>query len=287
MSVSKLHLDLDNSFFVNINGSVSPVVEKCLNYIIKDEGLTACDVNVKDISTNGGNYMGSLQEIQLKGLSPTGQKEINLFLKNKLVVEEFNELIDDAYNREAFCYNELINIYNVLQEDANIPTEERFRTVKCYKESNIDVTILENLTKKGYTTPNRLDAVSFEFASETLKQLAKFHALSFALRKRNPEFFEKHIKPLRSIYNLDEKWHKFIKQVFDNAVVHLDTESRNKLVEHYPKMIERFIQFVNISDDDAICLCHGDFRPNNIMKLEEMKGELCCESHRNHIYNLN
>jgi hypothetical protein len=254
-----------------LDGNISPVVEKCLTHIIDKENFVYYNLGVRDITTKGGNYMGILQEIDLKGKSKNGEKEISLFLKNRPIGEGFNMLpLEEAYNREAFYYNELAKIYDKLQEDANVPNEDRLKIPKSYQESNSDVTILDNLSKKGFITSNRLDGMSLGFAEKSIKQLAQFHGMSFVLKAKMPEYFEERIKPLKSPMNPNDEFKDFLKNIFDPALICLEGESRRKMENIFPVMYEKYEQFVNRDHDNAICLCHGDFRPNNIMFLEKV-----------------
>jgi hypothetical protein len=254
-----------------LSGNISPVVKKCLSQIIEDQGFLNYNVNIKDISTNGGNYLATLQEIDLTGKSLNGDKEINLFLKNRLNSDDFKLLpLDEVYIREAFYYNELTKIYNQLQEDANIPEAERFQIVKTYIDSNSEVTILDNLTKKGYTTCDRPDVISVDFAEMSIKQLAKFHALSFVLKNNMPDFFQSRIKAMKSLFSIQSEFKGLLEKLFNESLTFLDSESRSKIENYLPVMLDSYIKFVNRGADEAVCLCHGDFRPNNVMLIEKV-----------------
>ncbi|CAG9794069.1 unnamed protein product [Diatraea saccharalis] len=264
-----------NLHATHIDGNISPTVEKSIIRIVQKEGFLDYKVDIRDISTDGGNYLANLQEIEVKGKTKSGEKEIDLFIKNKLQTESCPIPIDEAYEREAFFYNELAEIYNELQEKANVPVEERLEIAKSYKESNSDATILENLAKKGYKTWSRFEPISQQFAEISIKELAKFHALSFALQRKRPEYFESKIKTIKHLMELSSEWENYLGDVCAATASFLENEGYEKglKVKFFSKIIENYKLLVNPPDTLSTCLCHGDFRPNNIMILEE-NGEI-------------
>ncbi|CAG9794070.1 unnamed protein product [Diatraea saccharalis] len=254
---------------IHIDGNISPTVEKSIMRIVEKEGFLEYTLDIRNISTNGGNYLANLQEIDVKGKTECGEKEIDLFVKNKLQTDSVPLPLDEAYEREAFYYNELVEIYDKLQEEAKVPVEERLEIAKSYKESNSDTTILENLTKKGFKTCSRLQPISQEFAEISIKQLAKFHALSFALKIRRPEYFESKIKTLNNFMRIDTEMEDYIDKICSTAASSLNNIDHKKRLEKFStKMIDHYKTLINPPDGLATCLCHGDFRSNNIMILE-------------------
>ncbi|RVE47386.1 hypothetical protein evm_007985 [Chilo suppressalis] len=252
------------------DNNVAPNINKCIKRIAQIEGFQDYKVEVQDVSTDGGNYMAILQTINIKGKTETASKEISLFVKNKFQsLQDSLTTLDDFYKREVFYYNELSTIYDELQDEVNIPIDERLRRAKSYNESNLEAIILENLSKKGYTVRPRLEPMSLQFAEISVKQLAKFHALAFVLKCKKPEYYEMKVKPLSYPVKASTEWEDYIVTACATAANCLDSDSKVRLENFKNKILKVYKDFVSSPTDKSSCLCHGDFRANNMLVKEE------------------
>ncbi|CAH2211051.1 jg3633, partial [Pararge aegeria aegeria] len=260
----------DNTNYVSeAEAKILPSVQNALKNIIAKEGFTLYKLTRRTIASNGSNYMADLYEIDIKGQTNEGYKEIHLFLKHIIPVEAIQSLIDVniCYSHEVFFYNELSEVFNKLQENAKIPEGERFKTVKNY-ECNQDAMILENLARKGFKTLHRMDVMPIQFAELSITQLARLHGLSFVLKHKNRDYFEEKIKRIESPLHFDkiEVWKPFVKRQFENSTKYFGTgvqEKINQFLEN--KFIEKFPKHFKGVTDSIKCLCHGDFRISNVM----------------------
>lgn len=172
-------------------------LDQSIRQIVEKEGYIKYKVDKRCVSTNGGNYLALLYEIDVTGRTKDGDKEINIFVKHAIDIESFQLLsVSQVYQSELFIYKNLSKMFTAIQENANVPSEEIYKMVKVYDESNTDAIIMENLTKKGFTTYHRMDEMPLQFIEISIKYLAKFHALSFVLKETEPEYFNNKIKPL-------------------------------------------------------------------------------------------
>ncbi|XP_050664906.1 uncharacterized protein LOC126965383 [Leptidea sinapis] len=257
------------------DSKLSPEVQKAIRYIIQNEGYMKYQIETVALSPNGTNYLACLFEINITGHTKEGPKETNLFIKHTIPKENTHGMfeIDDVYMKEVNFYTNLNRLYEKLQEDANVPCHRRFRTVKCYDESNTDAIIMENLTKKGYTVLNRMETMSLEYARLAIQEIAKFHALSFAIQKKMPGYFEKNIVNQKYIITFNDKWKQWANQTIDCSLKYIDEDLRSKIKEMYPILYEKFSKYTSSYMSSVNCLCHGDYRPNNMM-AKENKGEI-------------
>ncbi|XP_075979133.1 uncharacterized protein LOC142978539 [Anticarsia gemmatalis] len=241
-------------------------ITQCVKSIIKNEGYINYSVDKKVYRPDGGNFLGVLCEVDIKGTTAGRKKETNLFLKIIVGPSEDMTIISlsDVFRTELFFYNELSRIYMELQNDANVPFKERFKTVKIYNESTPEVIVLENMLKKGYRTNYRKDCMSLDDAEVTVKALAKFHALSFVLEAKRPMYFERKIKCLKTGVACNEDWRDFLMKRCEITLNYLKSESRRRFEAFIPKIYERFIELLTSKCSKKV-LCHGDFRPNNIL----------------------
>nr|XP_021189340.2 uncharacterized protein LOC110375526 [Helicoverpa armigera]XP_049706403.1 uncharacterized protein LOC126053452 isoform X1 [Helicoverpa armigera] len=250
-------------------------LDKSINSIIAKSGFTKYDVEKIPLSTNGGNYLGLLHEINIKGETKEGFKELNIFVKCIIPGESDFQILSvtDVYQIEVFAYKEFLKIIDELQEEAQVPKEERYKMVKCYDESNSEFVIMENIAKKGFITGHRCDVVSLKFAELAMQELAKFHAFSFVLQEKRPDFFEQKIKPLKTPYTFCEQFNQFTRSTVKMTMDNIDDEDTKARVGKFCEgIVERYEKHFT---DETIrrCLCHGDYRPNNIL-MKKTDGEV-------------
>lgn len=262
-----------NRFNVSIDG-LSPKLNNKLGNIIAKEGYRNYHVVNRIITTKGDNYLGELYEIDITGETANGSKETNIFLK--IIPKEchLNAIsVQAAYQSEMFAYNDLQKIYNDVQNEAKVPIDERFRMVNSYDETDEDTIILENIMKKGYRSLHRLDVISLQAAEIAVKQFAKFHSLSFVVRERRPDYFETTIKNIKSPLIFDENWQEMVKILRDNSINYFNEDLKENVEEVFTELLNKFPMYLQ---DKAVvcCLCHGDYRPNNLM-VKELVSSKC------------
>ncbi|CAG9576269.1 unnamed protein product [Danaus chrysippus] len=184
-------------------------VQESLQQIIAKEGYESYEISIKKLSTDGGNYLGDLYEVDVKGTTVKGLKEINLFVKQAIKMNPTESVVNvnSIYQNELFVYNELSKVYSNLQDEAIIPSGERFKVVNSYNESNEDAIILENLSKKGFEVRNRMD-VGSESAEAILIDYQLifwgspvFDLLYFFYMCTDRAFRKKHMTYLKNIYH--------------------------------------------------------------------------------------
>ncbi|XP_022826075.1 uncharacterized protein LOC111356074 [Spodoptera litura] len=144
-----------------------------------------------------------------------------------------------------------------------LPIKERYKTVKSYEESDAEIIIMENVAKKGFKTGHRMDVVSLEFAKMAIEELAKFHALSFVLKAKRPDFFEDQVKIRKIPYKTGEKWHKLAQNIINITLDNIDEGIKKRVEKFCDNIGERFT--VCFENESVRNLCHGDYRANNIL----------------------
>ncbi|KAL0871633.1 hypothetical protein ABMA27_004159 [Loxostege sticticalis] len=253
------------SYIIDIPNTIRDHLKEHIENIAKSEGFLKYKCDVQKKYKNGTNYLGEITEVEIIGETIIGAKEIRIFVKTKPSDGSIIKLlsINDVYSRELYAYKELSETYKQLQEEANVPYEERYTFIKCYEESNIDTIILEDIGKLGYVNWNRLEIISIDFAQKCIKQLAKFHALSFVLEKDKLDYFNCNIKLLKYPFIFNDEYVAFLKNMYETCINHLEGEYKAKL-ESVLDICEKYYQFVNNSSVIR-CLCHGDYRAMNIM----------------------
>lgn len=249
-----------------------PSVKNAIQKIIQTEEFTKYKVIVEAVIPDGGNYLASLYIIDIEGDTQNGTKKVNLFVKQTVCAENLYGFIDieRAYLTEVFFYTELAAVFEELQTKARLSLDQRFRNVKCWRGSGVDAIIMENLAKKGYKTPNRMDIMPLKFAQLSVVQLARLHALSFVMQKEKPDYFEKTAKNIKTVLNLNDKYIEVATKYSEVAVSHFDEDKRTEIINDMPGLIATFFSYLNETVSSVNCICHGDYRMNNILGKEEV-----------------
>lgn len=269
MQVETRHYDFYNDTKICQNTQEKCKLDECVKNIVRKEGYISCDVSKKIIPADGGNYLATLCEIDVKGKAADGDKETAIFVKSITSDCEAMDLLSvpTVYKNELFVYKELIKIYNKLQDERNIPEDQRYNTVKCFEESYDMAIIMENVARNGFKTWHRMCVVSISMAEECVKHLATFHALSFVLEQADPEYFAKNIKTRKSLLKFGDTWDQFIEKFSKLGLEILDADLRSKIEGKVPALMKKYEEY--FTDESAkLCLCHGDYRSNNIMIKE-------------------
>ncbi|CAG4946402.1 unnamed protein product [Parnassius apollo] len=269
-------MSLQSTHFLNLEKSLNDFPEdlrKALSKIITKEGYVCCNVTKRALSTKGGNFLGILHAVDIKGTTNEGEKEINIFVKQANIMNKINAIsIADIYSNEVYVYSELAKVFTYLQNEASIPDNERFKMANSYNESNDKAIILENLVTKGYKSFNRLEVMSLKFAELSVEQLAKFHGLSFVMQRKRPDFYEKRIKNKKWPVKFDSDWNVFITNICNKAIEVLDSKVQGKVKKLLPTFGETYRRYLN-DNAPVWVLCHGDVKVNNIM-MKEINSEI-------------
>ncbi|KAL4705982.1 hypothetical protein ACJJTC_004961 [Scirpophaga incertulas] len=204
------------------------------------EGFEDYKIDTKEIAQDGNNYIAILKEVTVKLTKNREDKQLELFVKvnGPDVAVEFLS-VSEVYNKELFTSLTLSKLYKGLQEEYE---EERF-----------------------YGYKNRLEVISLQYAELCIKQLAKFHALSYVLKKKQPNYYEKAINTIKHPLKLDAVWDVFLEKMARSNLEHLDNIARTKLENSIPDLLKKYKYFFKIPDNIK-CLCHGDFKASNILQ---------------------
>ncbi|KAL0822209.1 hypothetical protein ABMA28_004339 [Loxostege sticticalis] len=254
------------------SGKMDPELKSIVDKIAKKEGFITYNLSVKNITPDGNNYLGLLSEVTVQ--DTVTNKKLDLFVKS--IIANADQLkvisVSEVYGVEIYFYLELSKILEELQANAQIPIEERYTIVKCYKESTTEHIVMENMIKKGFYTWNRFDVISLDFAETAIKQLAKFHALGFVLQEKRPKYYEEKIMPLIYPIKLDEEFHKYFKNMADNILDYLEGDAKRKLKKNITALFEKGQKYTH-NREQTMTMCHGDYRPNNIL-IKTLEGKI-------------
>lgn len=263
-----LNKDIDSKIFDDKNDFPMSLL-KSVHDVIREEEYASYNIEKRLISTVGGNYLSTLYEVDIKGRTAREKKETNIFIKYMIPNEQNIFSVSEVYLMERFAYSELFKLFTELQETANVPDGERFKTIKCYP-SGPEAIMLDNFTRKGFTTPYRMDAISFQFAELAIEQLAKFHGLSFVLQELKPDYYNQKLKKLDQAFKFCEDFDTFYTNMFNLMTSNVSEARKKKLDPLLAGFLKKLPKYLTDKELIGSVVCHGDFRPNNILMKESV-----------------
>ncbi|XP_061384156.1 uncharacterized protein LOC116772115 [Danaus plexippus] len=245
------------------------ILHDFLTVVFDKPGYSQKMIEINNITSGGANYTSALFSINLQ----TSDKTIKLFAKVATMSKEMRTAVkaDKMFRTEEFVYNKLIPIYNNLQKD--LDEEHKFvfpEFYGCNNELGKETVILENLVEHGYKSYSRFKSMDWDHGRVGVEALARFHALSFALSKRDPEGFQKIARDMAYTFDKDTLNQTAIdqfKEMVEKALSVLKEED-------YRERIRKFLFETNLLDKhykplSAPVLAHGDYRLSNLLFKEK------------------
>lgn len=158
---------------------------------------------------NYGSLMVALTVILSEGVN-NSQRSLSLVCKLYPESKEYQEmfLIEKTFQKEVKMYVDVVPALIELQEELNIPQEDRLDVfVKCFgarlkdMEGEVEAAmVLENIKAQGYQMGSRSRGFENRDVEFILKKLALFHATPIALQFHRPKVFQEKILPsLRAV----------------------------------------------------------------------------------------
>lgn len=245
------------------------VVVKFLQNVAKEENYENSEITVKQVDSGGANYSSY---IFLATISSRRKQDLKLFAKVAAIGEEGRESMDDLYKNEAFFYTDFIKSCKTLEEKYEIPPEQRLHMVifyGCSQEKFKETVVLEDLTASGFKSFDRFKSVTWDQTAESLRQLAKFHALNIVLSIEEPKKFEI-AKQEFSIYMSKNVLRDFIKSCHSQIIEATEESNKQRIANFIENNLssDKFKYFFEPINKEVII--HGDYRPNNLMYKTEV-----------------
>ncbi|KAK4878579.1 hypothetical protein RN001_011085 [Aquatica leii] len=163
------------------------------NYL-KTINISDYTLQISSDSTKGNNFMALVKRINVRGKNAKDENtELSFVAKTAEVNEAFRKanFINSIYKREIYTYEKILPSFFELQIRYNVPV--RFESYPEYYVSSTtdfeEFVILKDMKVCGYKNCDKQHFFDFNHASLLIKELGKLHALSFALKEKEPEVF--------------------------------------------------------------------------------------------------
>ncbi|XP_055321909.1 uncharacterized protein LOC129577979 [Sitodiplosis mosellana] len=250
-------------------------IQKLLDKIIKENGFKDCSVQVKQGSNVGDGFMSELSCITLA--ERNSEKKLHLVCKvapsSKNRRKEF--ISDVAFTREAAFYTKLMPSFAKFQAEKNLSKDDQFLAYpKCYAatidgENEHYAIILEDLRPQEFKLWNKVKTSPIENVRLAMREIAKFHGISIAMKDQKPEEFaefEKYTDIFRFFFE-SKNMRDMVRGSYEQAVALLKSQDhKNIMLDLKENFMDYFENILNEKSANYLgVICHGDFWNNNIL----------------------
>lgn len=198
------------------------------------EHLENITIHLEPGTKAGDGYSAIMVRAQISGNKKGEPLSYDVMVKccpNVLEARKFLP-ITAAFKREILFYENLSPVYAQIQEEANVPLEDRLIFAKCYgtcNEFGSEFLIMNNLKACGYTMINKTP-LDYEHSALAIRNLGKNHALALIYKERYPKEFNELLPQLKDIlfedsyefecsgvfYYAEETYKKFLNNIKEN-----------------------------------------------------------------------
>ncbi|XP_018321913.1 uncharacterized protein LOC108734748 [Agrilus planipennis] len=267
--------------------------ENLLNKMVKEIAKENKFVNPKTtiFETVKNGYLGIPHKISIEETNKSGGKgkSLHLFLKSAPTGSRDVLPFRDAFLNEITMYEEVLPTFFKFQKEKGV--KEPFESItKCYKSCSVEnqeLLIFDDLTKHNFLLWDKVVPMTKKSIEFVVKQSAKYHAVSFAIREQRFDVFNK----LTSKLSL-RAFHDFCKSssILQTLVVNaqfalkcFDPRADEQIYNKFNHFLENDLKETALgnSGGNDVVIIHGDswcnnfmfkFKdPNNPDDVEEMK----------------
>lgn len=262
---------------------VSNDVKNLLKNLLEENEIKDFEIHIKPGSIKGDNYLGIIAKVVVTGKdSRNNDVTLDYIIKSAPRSEGFrtNAPIRMAYEREIYMYTNILPEFMRFQEERKVknPFKSFAKCLKTSFEDKDEALIMEDMKQYGFFMQNRRLPLSYEHVSLVLKELAKFHAFSFALRDQKPDLFKMYEEKLEKNF-IDEMDKEMFDQhsdmIYGKARDSLDPTKDAEALERYNKYClvikdEMYNLLSPAAAGDYAVIRHGDTWTNNFLFAYEV-----------------
>ncbi|XP_028135617.1 uncharacterized protein LOC114330472 [Diabrotica virgifera virgifera] len=175
--------------------------------------------------------------------------------------------------RESAFFREIVPIFNKLQTDLKI--KNIFNKIpKCYRtlmKDGYEIIILENLSFSGWGVIDSFVSLNAEGQEVIAKNIAQYHALSFALRHIDKQTFDKHATDFNMtnrevMVKINDVFQDLLCKIIENT---LEETNKQEMLSKFRILMKNVNEqtMLNIVDDlpKEVVVVHGDLHKFNLM----------------------
>lgn len=248
-----------------------------LKEVADARGFEDFEYHVDCISGKGGNYISNVFRVVIRN-TDDNENNFSVIVKT-LVNTERQELFHELHKREVIAYTKVLREFIDVQND--LDSDVKLILPKCLysnTETNNEVIILNDLKDKGFELDGKqakFEYLSFEQINSAVSELAKFHALSFIIKKQVTEKYDKFTSEFQDILfqshflNKSKLKNYFFESFEMSLKLVTDKEAKKKLKRVKEVLLELLQKYMKLGKINV--LCHGDCWVNNMLFKYEVR----------------
>lgn len=252
-------------------------VVKLLDDIAKQEKFVEYEIQTKSGSNHGDGYLGVLTSIQLIGKKNKDSDEtttLHLMCKTPPENEIRREILCSitVFARELYIYTKLLPTFVNFQREKGLTDEESFLSFpKVYasvmdEEKNQFAIIMEDLRPRNFQMWPRTKPVPLDHLQLFMRELGKFHGISFALKDQQPQVLNEFKKLGELLMMMIKKsFPQFMDQSLSRTIDALNNQKQKDfVVKLKADYLDVLAECLN-GDDKFHVVSHGDSNINNVL----------------------
>lgn len=252
-------------------------VLELLSKIARDDHLSDYTIELSAGSKNGDNFLGLIHRAVLLGQRDGVPAELRLIIKlsttNKARRKEMQ--MDALFKREVLMLNKILPLFEKFQRDRGLTKDEAFTSYpKCYaaiadEHKEQFVVIMEDLKAKAFDLLPKEIPIERDHLFMIVTQLARLHAISFAIKDQQPEVYNE-LRKVTDLYRdffVSDGMKKYQKGMCDRAIAALDIEPHIEWLKDISENAHDQINAIlgeNAGDPFSV-ISHGDMWTTNIL----------------------
>ncbi|KAK5646583.1 hypothetical protein RI129_005047 [Pyrocoelia pectoralis] len=171
---------------------------ECLKEVVSDNYTLQFSTGVDE----GENMVGTIIKADTTDRTKTDEPVTNFILKCSPPSGILRSFIPvrNIYMIEIYLYSTVFPEFTRIQKEKGIlnPFKPYPHFYKSLNDNGEEMLVLENVKQLGYKHQNRQKPLDYVYISLIVKQYAKLHALSYAIRDQKPKLFETFEKNMRN-----------------------------------------------------------------------------------------
>lgn len=249
--------------------------------VAKNEGFIDCKIETTAGSKPGDNFLGVLTAITVSGMRMINgvAKSDALYLICKAPplseIRKKNWKSKMVFDREIYIYTKLLPAFVRFQREKGLSETDLFSAYpKVYAcevndANDMYILIMEDLTVKNFKMWPKNELITLDHELLVLRELAKYHAISFAMKDQRPNEFAEFTKLTDITYDviingsLKNHFDKIIERAANEMENSKHSEILHKFRKSYTKSMENLL-LGEISTEFAV-IRHGDCWNNNFL----------------------
>ncbi|KAI8441093.1 hypothetical protein MSG28_009357 [Choristoneura fumiferana] len=252
---------------------------KLVESVLKKQGFNDGKVLVEPVGQKGDNYVANVIRFIYEKSDGSYFKMIG---KVAPAAEELRKMMNTMilFLNEIVMYEEVLPKFNDLQNLAGVSANEKVRFPVCYgcvREPPNELILLEDLKESGFEMLDRFQPLSNDSVRVALKDLAKYHSLSYVLKNNEPETYNNISKKLLNMWALmdDDPAVKIFFEANENDMkLMVESEKHKKVIAGSLSQIATLAKKLQSYEKTSkySVILQGDCWSNNILfKLEDGK----------------